>query len=400
MPKPLIIGFDPGLTGAIAMLDLEGNLAAVSSRKNWPLAEIIGEIGKTGRPLLVSTDKANTPVAVKKLASAFSAKLWAPDCDLGVEEKKKLVDGMEGTERCSQHERDAMAAALAAYKSMASGFSKVEDTLRLLGLEEKGEDIKQLLLTKRAKNLTEAVDMISEKKPEEPERVEIRTTPSGQLRTDDLIRKIRSLQNTVEVQKAYIDRLEQKFKEMEKSRQQMIDERVRQTTEAKKAALRDKELGLREQMISGLRQQLAASEKEKERAQQAIERKAELEQLVAEGRVPMVPVKGWSKEALAEADRFYGLKDRLIWIADFKESNAAPKYCVALGIKGVIGELDEKTAERLRQTGIMAVTGLKPEGAEWWVWAEKKDFEGALRSTERKGFVNWLSGYRQRAESE
>jgi len=238
--------------------------------------------------------------------------------------------------------------------------------------------------------------MITEKR--EQERVEIRTTQSGQLRTDDLLRKIKSMENTVDVQKAYIERLEQKLKELEQSRRQMIDERIKQTTEAKKATFKDKELVLREQMIAGLRHQLAASETERENARLVFNRKTELEQLIEEQKVPLVPVKTWSKEALAEADKLYGLQDRMAWIEDFRESNTAQKYCVALSIKGVIGKLDEKTAERLRQAGIIVVTGMEPNRGEWWAWVNKKELENALRSGERGSLLGWLGSHRKREE--
>lgn len=394
MNRPLIIGFDPGLTSAVAALDLDGNIVSIHERKGWTVSETGAAVGRAGRPLLIATDKAKAPEAVKKMAAAFSAKVWAPDHDLSIAEKGKLVEELcKEKPQWGQHEKDAVTAAFAAYKSMATGFSKVEDTLRLLGLEERAEEVKNMLLTKRAKNTAEAIGMIM--RPKQPEeRVEIRTA-GGQLRTDDLLRKIRSMENTTGIQKAYIERLEGKLKELEASRKQLLDERLRHSAAARKEALRDKELQLRESIVLNLREEIKVLKKEKEQLQASVNRQGELERLLAEDRIPMVPVAAWTKEALAEADRSHGIRDRIISIQNFSPSNTATRYCVALGVKGVIGALDEETTERLRTADVIVITGLEPEAGEQWRSSGREEFERAMKSSERSGFLKWLDSYKQ-----
>ncbi len=61
MPKPIIIGIDPGTTIGVAVLDTSGSLMYSASFKNAQLSEIITEVMKYGQPILVGTDKKNLP---------------------------------------------------------------------------------------------------------------------------------------------------------------------------------------------------------------------------------------------------------------------------------------------------------------------------------------------------
>ncbi len=393
MSKPLIVGFDPGLTSAVAALDLAGNLVTVHERKGWAVQEASITAARAGRPLLIATDRSKAPEAVKKMAAAFSARVWSPDHDLGIREKGDLLEEMGNERQFGQHERDAIAAALACYRDLATGFSKVEDTLRMLGLEGRSEQIKHLLLTGQAKNTAEAIEMLMKPRQEE-ERVEIRTA-GGQLRVDDLLRKIRVMENTADIQKAYVERLEGKLKELEASRRQLLDERLRQSAAARKEALRDKELQLRESMLSSLREEVKSLQREKAELQERIDRQAELEQLLAEDRVPMAPAKEWTKDSLAEADRSHGIRDRFVFIQEFSPSNAASRYCVAAGAKGVVAAMDDETAEKLREAGLLAVTGTGPERGRHWYSLPREEFERSLRGSERTGFLRWLDSYRK-----
>src|SRR3989338_1965903 len=69
--KLLIVGIDPGITTAYAVLDIEGKLIKTSSSKEFGLNQIISETTELGKVVLVGTDKSKIP----NLVHLFAAKL-------------------------------------------------------------------------------------------------------------------------------------------------------------------------------------------------------------------------------------------------------------------------------------------------------------------------------------
>lgn len=405
VPKPLIIGFDPGLTTAWAAIDLKGQLVADKEGKSLSLSEVARAAKEAGRPLIVAVDKEKVPEAAAKLAAGFSCQLWTPQQDMGVDEKSSMVKEaikeweLEPVPTYSSHEKSAIAAALACYRSLATSFTKIEDSLASLGMQQHAEQVKVLLLTKRAKNIDEAIAALRPKPAAEQRPMPVQQPANinnKAYREEVLERKVRSLENSLDIQKTYIAKLESKLVELEKSKKQMVEERLRQTAEARKEVLKDKDLQLREQIVSNLRSQLLELQKESQRLKDDLDKRDELQQLIEDDMVPLVIVKDWTREALAETDSKYKLRDKLVWIESFRESNAAPRYCIALGVKGVVGRVDDETAEKLKKAGLMVVTGLLPAKGRWWASAGKEEFEQALKSSERSWFIGWLAGYRKR----
>jgi predicted RNase H-like nuclease (RuvC/YqgF family) len=398
VPKPLIIGFDPGLTTAWAAIDLKGQLVADKEGRSISLSDVARAAKEAGRPLIVAVDKEKAPEAATKLAAGFSCQLWTPQQDMGVDEKSSMVREavreweLEPAPTYSSHEKSAIAAALACYKSLATSFTKIEDSLASLGMQQHAEQVKVLLLTKRAKNIDEAIAALRPKPPAEQRPMPAQQPAninSKAYREEVLERKARSLENSLDIQKT-------KLADLERSKKQMVEERLKQTAEARKEVLKDKDLQLREQIVCNLRNQVLQLNKENEHLAKEIERRDELQQLVEDDRVPLVPVAEWSREKLAETDKVYKLRDKLAWIEQFRESNAALRYCNALGVKGVIGKIDDETAEKMKRAGMIVVTGLVPARGKWWASASKEEFEDALKASERSGFVGWLAGYRKR----
>lgn len=107
----MIVGFDPGTVAAVAVLDLKGKLVFSRSFRGG-LAEAVSLLS-TFKPSIVASDKRDA-LAVRKLAASFGAVAFFPERDLSVREKASLVRRYRLK---SAHERDALAAALNAYRS-------------------------------------------------------------------------------------------------------------------------------------------------------------------------------------------------------------------------------------------------------------------------------------------
>ncbi len=119
----IIVGLDPGTTTGIAALNLSGDLVDLVSSRAMSSSDVIEWIAARGRPLVVATDVFPTPGAVEKVKRAFNAVLFSPGADMpGVE---KIALGREVGYR-NDHERDALAAALSAFKKYKNKFLQVE----------------------------------------------------------------------------------------------------------------------------------------------------------------------------------------------------------------------------------------------------------------------------------
>ncbi|HPS91253.1 MAG TPA: DUF460 domain-containing protein [Methanothrix sp.] len=119
----IIVGLDPGTTTGIAAINLRGELVDLISSRAMSSSDAIEWIAARGRSLLVATDVFPTPGAVEKIKRAFNAVLYSPGADIPAEEKIAL--GREFNYR-NDHERDALAAAISAFKKYKNKFMLVE----------------------------------------------------------------------------------------------------------------------------------------------------------------------------------------------------------------------------------------------------------------------------------
>ncbi len=119
----IIVGLDPGTTTGIAALNLSGELVDLTSSRGLSSSDVIEWIAARGRSLLVATDVFPTPGGVEKVKRAFNAVLYSPGGDIPAEEKIAL--GKEFSYK-NDHERDALAAAISAFKKYKNKFLLVE----------------------------------------------------------------------------------------------------------------------------------------------------------------------------------------------------------------------------------------------------------------------------------
>ncbi len=125
--QPLIIGIDPGTTTAIAVLNFRGDIVLTQSGKEFSKADICRLILETGDPLIIATDINPPPKKVHKIASMLGAKLMFPEESLRKRHKEVLID--DAKEKRNRHEKDALAAAMYAYRKIRPMTNKIEQEL-------------------------------------------------------------------------------------------------------------------------------------------------------------------------------------------------------------------------------------------------------------------------------
>jgi predicted RNase H-like nuclease (RuvC/YqgF family) len=118
----VLVGIDPGTTTAVAVVGLDGEVLDVLSTRTADTAAVIEWIIERGRPILVAADVEPMPETVEKIRRSFDAAGWVPERDLPVDTKKHRTRE-EGWD--NDHERDALAAALAAYDDHEDQFDRV-----------------------------------------------------------------------------------------------------------------------------------------------------------------------------------------------------------------------------------------------------------------------------------
>ncbi len=158
--KPVIVGLDPGICTGIAVIDLNGTPLFVHSSKNLDRSDIINIIRSIGNPVLIATDVASPPEAVKKLAATLHVDIYTPPHDLSNDEKNLLIHSIKNIfpwiEIDDTHERDALAAAYKAYLSYQDKFRQLESELDRIDIPVDPERIKAAII--RGKTIAEALE--------------------------------------------------------------------------------------------------------------------------------------------------------------------------------------------------------------------------------------------------
>jgi predicted RNase H-like nuclease (RuvC/YqgF family) len=168
--RSIIVGFDAGLNSAIAILSTEGELLKLSTFRGYNKGAIIREILKVGRPILISTDKKETPKAVKDLARTFGCRILRPKRDLSREEKEVIVK--EYKEKIEDtHQLDALSSAFFAYRKIKKKIDLVERYLEERGLEEYKDEALFYIFRIRGINLDQIINKLLGKKEEEKEKL-------------------------------------------------------------------------------------------------------------------------------------------------------------------------------------------------------------------------------------
>ena len=166
--KLLILGIDPGTTTAYAVLDIDGDLIEIKSKKEYSFSSLISDVIKHGKILLIGTDVKEIPYFVKKISQKVGSRIISPDYNIKVEEKKELTKEYK---TYNDHERDALASAIIAFKRKRSLFSKIENYLsRINKLDLKYDVIELAILTRMT--IKEIVDNLE--KHEEKTEIKVK----------------------------------------------------------------------------------------------------------------------------------------------------------------------------------------------------------------------------------
>ncbi|MGZ7159849.1 MAG: DUF460 domain-containing protein [Methanobacterium sp.] len=323
--KWIIVGFDPGLTVGIAILDLNGNVISSKSFKEISRSEIIKHIISYGKAVLVATDVYSPPKMVRKLASILNSKIYSPSRTLTVSSKTEIVDSYLNEISSSNspdnaHERDALAAAIKTYKHYQKKMDQIERRTEKLGLSNAEiDEIKSMVI--KGCPISKAVDYflkIPEDGDLETQIVEIEEDIDSI--NEEKLKRIeeaaKKLKLKIKSQQNQIKHLERKNKQLGKEKSKYKDKNS--TLQAKieklhyeysKDILSKKEMSAKLSIIKGLQEKYNQERKLREELEENLRSIKNIDvQELSEKAVPVKIIESFTKEGIKAACDYWKIK--------------------------------------------------------------------------------------------
>lgn len=367
--RGIIVGFDPGLTVGIAILDLKGNLISIASFKEIRRSEIINHIMGHGNTVLIATDVYPPPKTVRKLASNLNSKIWSPYRNMSVESKIDIVDSymqsINGGSATPQnaHERDALAAAVKTYRDHLNKFRQIEKRGEKLELSDKSVDaIKKMVIhgisisnaleqefEREKLNVTKKENKIDESENyESGEGKKIRVTEfdSDKSRKRDADGSIARMKNKISSQKRYINNLEKKNRILEDeiteyratiSKLQSKMDKLHH--EYKEKILEKREFTSKVAMIKRLQERYTKEKSKRMELEEKLRSNKDFQALeLNESAVPVKIIDSFTREGIKKAcDRWKIKKGDVVLLINSEGGGSNTASMIAdLGVKAVI----------------------------------------------------------------
>jgi len=175
-PRYFILGIDPGTTAAVCLLTFDGRVHLLESRKGLTRADIIRTVYEQGVPVMVATDTTPVPHFVRKIAGTLNAELFVPSKPIPVAEKQELARTFSDSVRiANSHERDALTAAVYAFRSVLPKLQQIDHRIREENLSIDRNHVKALVL--KGMPMNEAIAQLAY---EETEAVEASPPPAAE----------------------------------------------------------------------------------------------------------------------------------------------------------------------------------------------------------------------------
>lgn len=386
LPK-VIVGIDPGTTSGVAVLSLKGKFLAAESRRNFGRNEIVRYISSLGKPTIIATDRALAPSLVMKVSSSFNSIVFSPEEDLKFREKLEATRGFRIDD---SHQRDALAAALFAYKKNEELLGKIERSVEGLNLWRYVDDVKDMILRGRCSNVAEAIDVLLSS-----ERVEEDKKTSGKKEVtrvdmENIVGKLRGSlrekEKSFSILERYAEKLEERVRFLEEE-----NERLRKRGRNGKVPKRI------QHRISNLKGEIGNTREMAREKENAAKTLMELDRIRKNGLVPVKILDESTEECLKEMENRLGLhKDVLFFRSYARFGDRFLEQLKKKETEMVIGNFPENMREKMEREGIVVVSkgdvnislgkrcgSISPE---------------SMKMAGKKNFMGWLKNYRKRSE--
>lgn len=284
MVRAIIAGVDIGTTSAIAILNKEGDVLWIHSKKGIKKNEIIREIINFGKPIIIASDVSPLPKAIENIATKIGSKTFTPIKPLSIKEKNELTKKYSKFLK-NNHEVSALAAAFKAWKKYRNLFRKVSLALLEKGLTDFFDDVVLKLLRKESENIENAIRKVVEEKKKAVDTTKL---------LQEYRKKVRAL--------------EKKLKEREKAIKRLKNECKRLGKIIKK--IKRRKIFLEKSRFVKRLDRFRMEIEELKKANEFLKKSYEIEK---KGYIPIIEIKKVDLDELKKIDNFIGFRDRVVY---------------------------------------------------------------------------------------
>ena len=374
-PRYLIVGIDPGTTTAVAAVDLDGNLLHLASSRQMNMGDVVESLCRVGKPLIIASDVQDMPYSVEKIRRAFSAVAYTPKQDVSVETK---IDLTASFAYGNDHERDALSAALDAYRQYRHKFQNLMKRI------PPGHDLDEVRARViRGQSLDQVIGDMNSLAP--AQAVDAPVIPV-EVKHDE---KVRVLDGMVKRLRTFVGELQEEVKEKNYEIQR-IQARVRKIHTSRDAQIaKDTEVIKKDAIIQSLKKRLRKEERHSRNLSRRLVRIKQFTELSMEGDVlPVKVMDSLTKEGLRRLIEDVGIDEGDIifvtrldgWGKSVVKDLAEIRIKAIVAPATVLAESDSRMLQVFRELGIPLLsdkdTGVQVRGKQGL--SGKDTFETAL----------------------
>ena len=375
-PRYLIVGIDPGTTTAVAAIDLDGNLMHLQSSRQMNMADVIESLYRTGKPLIIASDVQPMPYSVEKIRRAFSAVAYSPKQDTSVETKLELTAPFPYG---NDHERDALSAALDAYRQYRNKFQNLSKRV------PPGHDLDEVRAGVIRGQALEHV--LGDMNAEVPEPVTAAPAVVADGRHDE---RVRVLDGMVKRLRGFVAELQEEGKSRDYEIQRLQARLRTSHSERDMQFAKDAEMTKRDAIIQSLKKRLRKEERHNRTLSKRVLRIKKFAELSMDGEV--VPVKvmdALTKEGMRRLSLEDGIEEGDIifvnrvdgWGRSVVKDLAGIRITAVVTGAAALAAGDPQMVPAFRETGIPLLSdrdsGVQIRGKQGL--AAKEQFDAALR---------------------
>jgi len=377
--EPIIVGYDPGTTAALAIMNTKGEVLFLKSKRGFKKGEIIDIITDMGKPLIIAGDRRPLPKSVEKMARTLGCRPFYPRKSLSISEKNWMVRSFM-KEIKDDHEKDALASALNAFKHYSKVFKRTHEILESKGLSNLYEKIVEATVTGEVENITEAINrMLSaeSKLPEVSQKIvegkeALNKTISG------LQEKIKRLERDIAILKESNEKL--------KNRLEISEKNLSYYRKKTREKIDSSSLQVMKKNIDSMKQELKHYIDLTETLKSF--RKVELEDYY-----PIIELEEIRDSVAKDFDKNINLEDRVILAENLENAQALNDYRIKALITS--NESNESMLNKINFP-IILKKDISIEKVKNISVVKKQELEECIKKARKTGFVHLLQDYRKR----
>jgi hypothetical protein len=315
------------------------------------MGDVVESLYRVGKPLIIASDVQEMPYSVEKIRRAFSAVAYTPKQDVSVETKIELTSDFSYG---NDHERDALSAALDAYRQYRHRFQNLlkrippgHDLDEVRARVIRGQSLDQVIGDMNAITAVPAIDA-----PVVPVEV----------KHDE---KVRVLDGMVKRLRIYVGELQEEVKEKDYEIQR-LQARVRKihTSQDAKIAI-DSEVIKKDVIIQSLKKRLRKEERHNRNLSKRITRIKQYAELSMDGEVlPVKVMEALTKDGLRRLTEDVGIEEGDIifvtrldgWGKSVVKDLAGIRIKAVVTGAAVLAESDPRIPQLFRELGVPLIS--------------------------------------------